>query len=154
MTNAQRPICVHNSRREHRAGTATVETALVLSFVFVPLLLGFFEFGRVMQAGQVVTTASRYGVRSAILTGSTEAEVTADVKAFVASTLSVAEDEVQVAFTLTPATGNPVPAKVEDAITKDLVQVTVTVDYDDISVVTGKYMNGQQISSSAAMRHE
>lgn len=141
-------------RTTTRRGTATVETAMVLSFVFVPLLLGFFEFGRVMQAGQVVTTGARYGVRSAILSGSTEAAVKADVQAFVASTLSMDAADVDVAFTITEATGNPAVTKIDDAQAKDLIQVTVTVDYEDVSVVTGKYMGGQKITSSAAMRHE
>ena len=149
-----RKIPVAPATASPRRGAAAVETAVVLSFVFIPLLMGFFEFGRVMQAGQVVTTASRLGVRSAVLTGSTETSVRSDVQSFVSSTLGVPAADVSVAFAITAAPGNPAAASIDVAEPKDLIQVTVTINYDDISVVTGKFMNGRQISSSAAMRRE
>ena len=145
--NAERP-------NAERRGTAIVETAVVLSFVFIPLLLGFFEFSRVMQAGQVVTTASRYGVRSAILDGSTESDVRTQVQEFVSNTMGVPQNRVTVTFDVTPEPGNPPAATIETANSKDLIQVTVSVIYEDISVINGAFMNGQPIASSAAMRHE
>ena len=143
-----------NDRPSDRRGTATVEAAIVLSFVFIPLLLGFFEFSRVMQAGQVVTTAARYGVRSAILDGSTEADVRDQVQDFVANTLTLAKNDVTVTFTVDPHPGNPAAASVDVAESKDLITVGVSVNYDKISVVNGKFMAGKPISASAAMRHE
>lgn len=147
------PTCSRHTQSKRR-GTATVETAIVMSFIFVPLLLGFFEFGRVMQAGQVVTTGSRYGVRSAILSGSTEAAVRTEVQSFVSGTLGVPANKVTVTFNVTVAPGNPASLKIDTAQAKDLIQVTVAVNYNDISVVTGKFMKGQTITSSSAMRHE
>lgn len=141
-------------KNESRRGTATVETAIVMTFIFVPLLLGFFEFARVMQAGQVVTTGARYGVRSAILSGSTETAVTTDVQQFVSGTLGLPANKVTVAYQITAAPGNPAVTKIDNAQAKDMIQVSVTVNYDDISLVTGKFMKGQNITSSAAMRHE
>ena len=137
-----------------RRGTAIVETAVVLSFVFIPLLLGFFEFSRVMQAGQVVTTAARYGVRSAILDGSTEAEVRDDVQEFVSSTMNMPKANVTVNFTVTIEPGNTAASTIEEANSKDLIEVEVSVVYEDISVVPGSFMNGKPISAAAAMRHE
>ena len=143
----------HGASRVRR-GTATVEAAIVLSFVFVPLLLGFFEFSRVMQAGQVVTTAARYGVRSAILDGSTEAVVRLQVQEFTSSTLGLSESDVTVTFQVDPHPGNPAVATIDAAEAKDLITVSVSVNYDDVSVVNGKFMGGQPITASAAMRHE
>lgn len=48
-----------------RAGIATVEAALVLSLVVVPLMLGVWEIGRLVYAQQVVATAAREGCRLA-----------------------------------------------------------------------------------------
>ena len=152
VSAAGRPGSVRGG--EERRGTAIVETAIVLSFVFIPLLLGFFEFSRVMQAGQVVTTAARYGVRSAILDGSTEADVRLQVREFVASTMNVAQSDVTVTFDITTASGNPAASTIEAANSKDLIEVTVSVMYEKISVVNGKFMNGKPVTASAAMRHE
>ena len=143
-----------SSTNADRRGTATVEAAVVLSFVFVPLLLGFFEFSRVMQAGQVVTTAARYGVRSAILDGSTEADVRDQVQEFVANTMSMPKNNVTVTFTVDPHPGNPAAASIDVAESKDLITVAVSVVYEDISVIGGKFMAGKPIGASAAMRHE
>ena len=148
------PVSRRFTNADERRGTAIVETAVVLSFVFIPLLLGFFEFSRVMQAGQVVTTGARYGVRSAILDGSTTDEVRTQVQEFVANTMSMPENRVTVTFDVTPEPGNPPATTIETANAKDLISITVSVVYEDISVINGSFMNGQPISASAAMRHE
>lgn len=56
---ARRP----NARR--RPGTATVEAALVLLFVIVPLMIGVWEVGRLVYAQQVIANAAREGCRLA-----------------------------------------------------------------------------------------
>ena len=46
-----------------------VEFALVAAFVFIPLVFGIIEFGRVIWTRNVVTAAAREGVRYAIVHG-------------------------------------------------------------------------------------
>jgi TadE-like protein len=48
-----------------RRGTATVELALVMLFVIVPLILGLWEMGRYVQVQQIVANSAREGARMA-----------------------------------------------------------------------------------------
>lgn len=48
-----------------RRGTATVELALVMTFVIVPLTLGLWEMGRYVQVQQIVANSAREGARMA-----------------------------------------------------------------------------------------
>ena len=56
-------------RRAGRAGTALVELAIVI-FLFLLLLMGIVEFGRMFMAGVAIAEATREGARfAATLTG-------------------------------------------------------------------------------------
>jgi TadE-like protein len=48
-----------------RAGVATVEAAVVLALLLVPVIIGVWEVGRLVYAHQVVTNAAREGARLA-----------------------------------------------------------------------------------------
>lgn len=48
-----------------RAGVATVEAAVVLAVLLVPVIIGVWEVGRLVYANQVVTNAAREGARLA-----------------------------------------------------------------------------------------
>ncbi len=48
-----------------RRGTATVELALVMTFIVVPLTLGLWEMGRYVQVQQMVANSAREGARMA-----------------------------------------------------------------------------------------
>lgn len=48
-----------------RAGVATVEAAVVLALLLVPVIIGVWEVGRLVYAQQVVTNAAREGARLA-----------------------------------------------------------------------------------------
>lgn len=55
----RRPAC------ECRRGTATVELALVMTTIVVPLTLGLWEMGRFVQVQQIVANSAREGARLA-----------------------------------------------------------------------------------------
>ena len=48
-----------------RSGTAAVEFAAVLTFVLVPMMIGLWEMGRVVQVQQIVSNGAREGARLA-----------------------------------------------------------------------------------------
>ena len=48
-----------------RSGTAAVEFAAVLTFVLVPMMIGLWEMGRVVQVQQIVAASAREGARLA-----------------------------------------------------------------------------------------
>lgn len=56
---------VRRSSAVRRSGVASVEAALVLALVVVPLMIGVWEVGRLVYAQQVVSTAAREGCRLA-----------------------------------------------------------------------------------------
>jgi Flp pilus assembly protein TadG len=51
--------------RPPRRGVAAVETAVVLNFFLVPLLIGIWEMGRLVQVQQIVANSAREGARLA-----------------------------------------------------------------------------------------
>jgi Flp pilus assembly protein TadG len=55
----------HKRASARRTGTAVVEMTLVMQFVLIPLLLGLWEMGRVVQVQQIVANATREGARMA-----------------------------------------------------------------------------------------
>ena len=52
-------------RPDCRRGVAAVETAVVLTFVLVPLMIGIWEMGRLVQVQQIVANSAREGARLA-----------------------------------------------------------------------------------------
>jgi Flp pilus assembly protein TadG len=51
------------------SGSGMVEFAIVTGLVFLPLMFGIIEFGRMMWAKNTVTAAAREGVRYAVVHG-------------------------------------------------------------------------------------
>jgi hypothetical protein len=52
-------------RSPERAGVAAVEVAIVTTFLLVPLIIGLWEVGRMVQVKQVVSNSAREGARRA-----------------------------------------------------------------------------------------
>ncbi len=71
--------------KKKRRGAAIVEFAVVLPLLLA-LLFGIIDFGWVFMVRQTLTNAAREGVRVAILTTATEADVLARVRAVMAPT--------------------------------------------------------------------
>ncbi len=68
-------VNLHRLRVEHRYGAASVELALVLTFVLVPILLGIWEVGRMVEVQQNLYNAVREGGRQASTGQKTIAQV-------------------------------------------------------------------------------
>ncbi len=58
---------MHRSRRLHRtrSGAAAVEMAVVMNFVMLPMMIGLWEMGRLIQVQQIVSNSAREGSRLA-----------------------------------------------------------------------------------------
>lgn len=143
-----------SSRKAARRGAAMVEMALVLP-VFMMVTMGIIEFGRALWVGNMVTNAAREATRTAILDGSSNQQVTQSAKEFLAATLSVAAADVNVGIAITPATGNPNPGnEVGNANARDLISVEISIPFNKVSLLPGKYLAGKQLIGRSAMRHE
>lgn len=137
-----------------RRGAATVETALVLP-VFFMVMLGIVEVGRAFMVSQLLTNAAREGARVAIMTNSTNTDVSNTVTDILQRTVGVAPANVNVTIIVTEYPGNPSTSNnVNLAKKRDLCEVEVRVNYDKVNMLPIKYLTGAQLLGQAAMRHE
>ena len=137
-------------KHENRRGTALVEMALVLP-IFLMIVLGVIEFGRAMMVSQVVTNAAREGARSAVVDGSTNAEVTSWIEDFLEGAIGTAPGDVDVTITVdNPAAAN----EIANAETRDLITVEVEVPFEKVQYIAGKYLANKNLRAVSSMRHE
>lgn len=105
---------IRNFRRDER-GAAMVEFALVAAFVFIPIIFGIVELGRLSWAKNTITAAAREGVRYAIVHGSASG-ATADSAAvanFVKGRTALSPIIVRSAWTDDKGPGDTVTVRVE-----------------------------------------
>ena len=71
-------------RMRNEKGAALLEAAVTVPIILL-ISVGIFEFGRAYQTWQVLTNAAREGARIAVLTGTTDADVTTRVRNYMQS---------------------------------------------------------------------
>ena len=124
-----------------RWGASATEFAVVAP-VFFLMIIGFIEFGRALMVQQVLVNASRVGAREAITAGGTTSSVTALVKSY-AESISVPNTNVAV---------SPEPTT---TVAGQLITVTVSIGYNDISWLPAPwFLGGKTLSASSTMRKE
>jgi len=69
------------TRYRSEKGAALLEAAITIPIILL-ISVGIFEFGRAYQTWQVLTNAAREGARIAVINGTTDADVTARVRAY------------------------------------------------------------------------
>jgi Flp pilus assembly protein TadG len=150
QSHSRRPL----PRDDRRSGAATVETALVLPIFFM-VMIGIVEVGRAFMVAQLLTNAAREGSRIAIMTGSTNTEVTQTVKDVAQATAGIAPTDLTVTITITEASGNPETSdQVASANKRDLCEVRCSVPYNKVNLLPIKYLVGTTLKGQSAMRHE
>jgi Flp pilus assembly protein TadG len=128
--------------RDRRRGTAAVEFALVAP-LFVLLVFGMIEYGRMVMVQQLLVNAAREGARVGVLDGSTGTSVTTAVNNY----LSPAG--------ITTATITVVPSTPSSAAATAPVTVTVSVPFNNVSwLPSPMYLGGKTLTFSAVMRRE
>lgn len=128
--------------RRNRRATAAVEFAVVAP-VFLLLVFGMIEYGRMVMVQQVITNASREGARAAVLDGATVASVTAAVNTYLS------------AGSITGANVKPTPDPLSSAQYGDPVTVTVSIDFNQVSwLPSPMYLGGKTLTSATVMRRE
>jgi Flp pilus assembly protein TadG len=128
--------------RRNRRGAAAVEFAVILP-VFILLIFGMIEYGRMVMVQQVLTNASREGARRAVLDGSTAAEVQEVVQEYLAS------------GSISGANVNVDPPNPSSAGSGDPVTVTVSVPFNEVSwLPSPMYLGGRTLTASTVMRRE
>jgi Flp pilus assembly protein TadG len=131
--------------RRNRRGAAAVEFALVGS-VFVIIVFGMIEIGRVLMVQQILTNAAREGVRVAILDApsSTATQVNTTVTTYL-------QNAGITGATITINPTNPTAATYGTAIT-----VTVQVPFSSVSWLPSFMFvrANAKVAASAVMRRE
>ncbi len=127
--------------RGNRRGAAVVEFAVVVP-VFLTLVFGMIEYGRMVMVQQIITNAAREGARVAILTTATTSSVTSTVTTYLSN----------VSITGSTVTVSPNPPTSAAAGTG--VTVTVSIPYSTVSWMTPLFLGSKTLTASAVMRTE
>jgi Flp pilus assembly protein TadG len=128
--------------RKKRKGAAAVEFALVAP-VFVLLVFGMIEYGRMVMVQQVITNASREGARRAVLDGATATDVSSTVTTYLTNgAVSGATVTMNPTNPATVVAGNP-------------ITVTVSVPYTAVSWLPAPFFLGNTtMTANSTMRRE
>lgn len=128
-------------QRAARRGAAVVEFAIVLP-LFLLMVFGMVEYGRMVMAQQIITNAAREGARRGVIDGATTAEVTTLVNGYLTdasigtATVSITPDPTTV------TNGGP-------------ITVTVSVPYSQVSwIPSPMYLGSKTLTASVVMRCE
>ena len=133
---------VCRSYRKKRRGAAAVEFAVVAP-VFLLLVFGMIEYGRMVMVQQVITNASREGARVGVLDGSTNQSVQDIVNQYLTS------------GSISGATVTVTPTNPEDADFGDPVTVSVDIPFSQVSwLPSPMYLGGTTLSATTVMRRE
>ncbi|MDA1054046.1 MAG: TadE/TadG family type IV pilus assembly protein [Planctomycetota bacterium] len=133
---------VCGSFRKQR-GAAAVEFAVVAP-IFVLLLFGMVEYGRMVMVQQMLTNATREGARRAVLDGTTVTNVKTTVQDYLSSgNITVNDNEI----TVTP---DPAAASFGDPVT-----VSLSVPFSRVSWLPAPmFLGNASMSATSVMRRE
>jgi Flp pilus assembly protein TadG len=128
--------------RRNRRGTAVVEFAVVAP-LFILLVFGMIEFGRMIMVQQIMTNASREGTRRAIIEGSTQTEVENLVTNYL--------DNASVPG----ATVTVTPSDLSNVGFGDPVSVSVSIPFNTVSwIPSPMYLEDATLQASTVMQAE
>jgi Flp pilus assembly protein TadG len=144
---------IRTARGARRRGAAVVETAMVL-IPLVMLVMGVFEFGRMLLAWNVLNNAAREGCRWA-LANNTDPTLATDVTTQVANRMGGLNTTAYSGFTVTVSgthsgttyTGNGV----NNLVAGDLITVTVSGSYNFMNIFPFINMGSMTITSAPTM---
>jgi len=119
-----------------------VEFAIVAP-IFIMLLFGIIEYGRMVMVQQVITNASREGARRAVLDGATTGEVETIV------------DEYMMSSAVNGATITVSPDPPNSAGSGEPVSVTVFVPFTEVSWLPAPmFLGNTELQARTVMRRE
>lgn len=129
-------------RRSGRKGAAVVEFAVVLP-VFLLMVLGMIEYGRLIMVQQIITNASREGARGAVIEGATNQSVNQLVTSYL-------EKASIRGATVTVSPSNPGNTKYGDPIA-----VTASIPFNQVSwLPSPMFLGGKTMTAVTVMRRE
>jgi len=128
-------MLIRKQRRQRRWAATAVETALVM-IPLMMVILGIFEYCRLVMAWNLINNSAREGCRYA-LANNTSSTVTSDVQTLVTSYMA-GETTCFTNFTVTVSgTHQGVVTSVNNLVAGDMVIVTVSGQYQFMNVIPG-----------------
>jgi len=110
--------------------------------VFVILVFGMIEYGRMVMVQQVITNASREGARKAVLDGATTSAVQTAVTTYLTNAAISGGSTAVSPDPSTAASGDP-------------ITVTVSIPFSAVSwLPSPMYLGGKTLAASTTMRRE
>jgi len=145
------------NERNRRRGVATVEAAILISVVLLPLMLGVCELGWYANSAQLLNNAARQGARAAVYLGNSNAEVEAAVVNTLSNSMAVDPDAVSVSIWKLTSEGDK-HYRVNDLSENEQghpIRVEVAIDYGLIGFATNMLgLQDENLSSYAVMRRQ
>ena len=128
-----------------REGTAAVEFAVILIFI-VPLLIGLWEVGRLVEVQQLMNNAVREGARQASTGNKDSTAVKQDVVQYLTlNGIPCAESNVTLTNMTSSARNNP-----PSALQLDQFHIEVKIPFNSVRwVLLNKITNVQDLSAAA-----
>jgi Flp pilus assembly protein TadG len=138
-----------NVRAKARAGASMLEFALVFP-LFLAAILGILEFGRAFMVNQVMISASRAGVRKAIIAGTDEAVVKQAIEDEITANLTtVKTSDVVITYLVDGEKGTFTGANRGAQIA-----VRVQIPFASVAVASPMFMGNATLTGECVMRRE
>jgi Flp pilus assembly protein TadG len=143
-------------RRDRRRGTAAVEFAVCV-ILLVPLLMGLWEVGRLVEVQQILANAAREGGRAAAAGKETPSQIQADVVTHLANAgimvkksgnwTAVTSSDVTITITNLTSSTRPDPSTANQL---DHFQIQVTIPFNSVRwVLLNQITNVTTLSATA-----
>lgn len=145
-----RPSRRRSASADSRRGAAAVEFA-VIAPLFCLLLAGIVELGQAFRTEHLLSNASRRGVRAAVVSDATTAEVQEKVKAQCAQCWGVNEADITVVI----AVNGSVDVDLSQAEEGDEISLSVSIPYSKAAVgFFANMFSNSVLSSTCTLEHE
>jgi hypothetical protein len=152
-----------------RPGVAAVEVAAVTTFLLVPLMIGVWEIGRLVQVKQVVSTSAREGARRAaqgytinelgiptqvmVDSGSTSVKDAVYQSLLAAGFTNLQKSDIQVSFEfLAPRSDGAIPTEPYLGEKGQPFKVTVTVPWEKVRWINLGILHPEEVTFTVTWR--
>lgn len=149
--------------KKSRGGAVLVEFALVSS-LFAMFLAMIMELGHVYLVINALNASAKRAARYGVVEGVTTAEVLAKANSLIGSTFAPAEATVSIldgsifdsdGYDADTFDYSSLPTiELDDAETRQLFVVRVSVPYDDVAIIPPFWIKGVTLYGQSVMRHE